>query len=462
MFQIAKAAMDAKINNFKENNTMFCYKCGTRVSSEALFCEKCGTNLKDNTKEENLNDSTIQVHNIRQALKQNIEKDRVNALTLDKPNVNITDSNLNKEDNNKTCCKIPFYKNINVVMPLLSAVITVSLTCTYYFYQVSISKSVEKNRITAENMALQGNISGAYPIIDKALSLRPNNETLKADKKFLQDGEIVNSHINVLDSYIKKKDYNKALNELDETSNLISDKAGAFYSLLNKNIDNKKMGITVLQIKNEMNNKSSIEDLAELLNKISNYNVKEASETAAELRKRISSIAYDTANEYLKKNDFTSALQTLNKGITYNPNDKKLINFKQIIISEKNSFEAAEQTRLQNAMASAAMEDKNNKTNAVEVTSTSTSVNKYGDFVIKGNIKNIATKPISSVQIYYTMYDSNNTELGSDSTYVYPNHLDINDTGQFENTEYGTSKGHHIKITNITWVLPQEDNYENK
>ncbi len=454
--------MDVKINKFKENTRMFCYKCGAKVSNQALFCEKCGTRLNKNLEIENLNESTIKIHNIRQALKHNIKEDQLNALALDKSKDNTTNFSLNKKVGDNTCCKIPFYKNINIAMPLLSAVLAVSLTCTYYLYEASVSKNVEKNRTTAENIALQGNISSAYSIIDKALSLRPNNETLKADKIFLQDGKAVNLHISAVDSYIKDKNYNGALNELDEAVNLISDKTGAFYSLLNKNIENKKMGITVLQIKNEMNNKSSIEDLAGLLNKISNYNVKEASETASELRKRISAVAYNTANEYLKNNDFTSALQTIDKGIVYNPNDKKLNNFKQVIISEKNSFETTEQTRIQNAMASAALENKNNKTNAVEVVSTSTNINKYGDFVIKGTIKNIATKPISSIQIYYTIYNSSNAELGNDSTYVYPNYLSINDTGQFENTEYGMSKGHHIKITKITWILPQEDSYENK
>jgi tetratricopeptide (TPR) repeat protein len=446
-----------KTNGLRENSSMFCPKCGYKLSNEALFCEKCGTKLNKNTDREDLNASTIQVHSIRQALKKNIERDQVNAL-----NVTGVYTKFNKIDNYKTCSKVPFYKNINIAMPLLSAVLTAGLTFAYYFHEVSVTKNVEKSRITAENMALQGNISAAYTIIDTSLKLRPNNETLKADKKFLQDGEVVTSHMNVTDNYIKEKNFNEALNELDEAANSISDKAGAFYTMLNKNIENKRIALTVLQIKSEMNNKSSIEDLAELLNKISNYNVKEASETASELRKRISTVAYNTANEYLKKNDFTSALQTINKGITYNPNDKKLINFKQVIISEKNSFEAAEQTRIQDALASAAMEDKNNKTNAVEVTSTSTGINKYGDFVIKGTVKNIATRPISSVQIYYTIYDANNNELSSDSTYVYPNYLAVNGTGEFDNTEYGAAKGHHIKITNITWILPQEDSHENK
>ncbi|MEY8763933.1 MULTISPECIES: FxLYD domain-containing protein [Clostridium] len=409
-------------------------------------------------KSENTNENTIKIYNIRQALKENIREDQLNALALEKS----TDNRAKNSTKAKIHHRVPFYKNKNITLPLLSAVLALSFTCASYFYETHISKYVEKNRIAAENMALQGNISGACSLVDRASNLRPNNKTLKADKIFLQDGKTVDLHINIADNYIKDKNYNMASNELDEAANLISDKAGNFYSLLNKNIENKRMDITVLQIKNEMNNKSSIEDLAELLNKISNYNVKEAGETALELRKRISTVAYNTANEYLKKNDFTSALQTINKGIVYNPGDKKLIKFKQVVISEKNSFETAEKTRIQNAIASAALEDKNNKTNAVQVISSSTDIDKYGDLTINGTVKNIATKPVSSIQIYYTIYDCNNVELGNDSTYVYPNQLSVNETGKFENTEYKMPKGHHFKITKITWSLPQEDSHEDK
>ncbi|MFL0196701.1 FxLYD domain-containing protein [Clostridium sp. WILCCON 0269] len=433
---------------------IFCSKCGTEVSNEAVFCHSCGSKLeKDLEKENNLNGSTIKVHKIRQALKQTIKKDQMKALSPDKCANNLKVTCYNKESKTENHAKLPFYKNLNTIIPLLSIIFVIFITSGYYFYEIALSKNIEKKRISAESMALQGNISKAYEEISKALNLRPNNQTLKADKEFLQDGQTVNSHINVVDNYIKKKNYIQAFNELDEASNLIYNKQGAFYSMLNKNIEGKRMAVNVIQIKSEMNNKSSIDDLSELLTKISTYNIEEAKETAKELRNRISSVAYDTANEYLKNNNFTSALEIINKGITYNPNDEKLINFKQTILAEKDSFEKAEKDRIQQAMTSAALEDKNNKTNAVEVTSTSTNINKYGDFVIKGTIKNIATRPISSIQIYYDIFDSNNKKLGSGSTYVYPNYLDIAATGEFKNTEYEILNGHHIKITNITWFL---------
>ena len=429
---------------------MFCYKCKMKVSDNAVFCQKCGARLKKDHTEMNSNSDTIQVHKINEFLKNTVENSQVKTLSPLKTTSKKAD--FDKADD-KTYSKISFYKNKNIMVPLISTILMTFITIGYYIYEITVSKNVEENRINAESMALKGNISEAYAKVDKALSLRPNNKTLQADKKILQDGETINSYISIVDNYIKNKNYIEAFNKLDKANDLIYNKQGTFYSLLNKIIENKRMAVTVIQIKNEMNNESSIDDLSYLLAKISNYTIEEAKDTAKELRNRISSVAYDTANEYLKNNNFTLALETINKGITYNPKDEKLLNFKEIILTEKSSFEKAEKNRIQQALTSAATEDKNNKTNAVEVASTSTDINKYGDFVIKGTIKNIATKPINSIQIYYNIFDSNNKNIGSGSTYVYPNYLDVGATGKFENTEYNMLKGHHIKITNITWFL---------
>lgn len=437
---------------------MICDKCGIKVSDEAVFCYKCGIKLKKcDIKEiacsEELGGDTLQVNIIRQAVKETIEKDRNKALALDSERSISKISNDNKNIETTEGDKIPFYKNINIVMPLSASIFALILTFSCYLYELKVSKDVENLRVNAENLALQGKISEASSIVEKALNIRPNNKTLQADKKFLADGERVKAHISAVDDYVKKKDYNKALNELDKADKVISGSDGEIYTLFKKNIEDKRTGITVIQIKSEMNNKSSIKDLASLLTRIYHYNVKEAKDTSEELRKRISSVAYNDANELLKKSNFIAAIASVDEGLKYNPEDKKLTSFKEVIVNQKNSFEQAEQERLEQAMVAAAQEDKNNKTNAVEVIESNTEINKYGDFVIKGKIKNVATRPISSVQIYYAIYDENNNELGKGSTYVYPNNLNINDTGDFQNTEYGMVKGHHIKVTKITWSL---------
>lgn len=106
-------------------------------------------------------------------------------------------------------------------------------------------------------------------------------------------------------------------------------------------------------------------------------------------------------------------------------------------------------------MVSVAKENEKNETNAIQVLKTNIILNEYGDCFISGQAQNIATKPISSVQIYFTIYDINNNELGTDYAYISPDYLEASGTGNFENMEYGMPTAHHIKVTNITWYVEQ-------
>lgn len=444
---------------------MFCIKCGTKLSEEAVFCHNCGTKLNNTAIEndvkekddinhkndlnpsEELKEITTKFEPITALITEPVKELAVEPITepLQEPFKELlyNDDKFVKS-NNRSRLWLP---------PTAAAVFSITLTLGCFVYEKKVSNDAENIRVEAETTALQGKISEAQKLVDKGLSLRPNNKTLQEDKKLLVEGDNIQKHIETLESHVKKQDYAKALEELDKADKEIGEKKGALYSLLKKNIEDKRTGITVLQIKSEMNNKKSIDELAPLLTKISNYTVKEATDTASELRKKIGVIAYNNANELLKKNDFTGAAASIEDGLKYTTDDKKLISFKDTIAKQKASFEKAEQQRIEQAMVAAAKEDTNNRTNAVKVLETNASVNQYGDFVISGKVKNIATRPISSIKIYYTVYDANNNTLGTDYTYVYPDYLDINAEAEFQNTEYGAINGHHIKINNITWYL---------
>ncbi|MBC2578819.1 FxLYD domain-containing protein [Clostridium sp. DJ247] len=440
---------------------VFCYKCGTKLENDAIFCNNCGAKVKENSNNEDLEKDNIQV--FKEGFTKNlIEKDETNVnqedqtIVMDKVIV-LPDY---KEENNNV---INTYesgqsikqnrKKILWLIPLISLVAVAALNLGFYIYETRVTAKVENMRKQAEDLALAGKISEAATIIDKALALRPNNKTLEANKNFVKDGQSVEQHINNVEAFIKKQDYTKALNELDSARKAIANSNGAFYDVLKKNIESKKTGVTVLQIKSEMNNKNSIEELSALFAKISAYNVKEAKDTAEALKTKIGTVAYNNANEFLKKNDFSSAEAAIEDGLKYDASNKKLISFKSTITKHKEDFEKQEQNRIAQAMAAAAQEDKSNRTNAVQVVETNASVNQYGDLVVSGKVKNVATKPISSVQVYYTIYDANNKELGTDYAYVSPNYLNINDTGDFQNVQYGVPSGHHIKVTRMTWYL---------
>ncbi|OFI06480.1 tetratricopeptide repeat protein [Clostridium acetireducens DSM 10703] len=386
---------------------MFCENCGSKVLEEDKFCPNCGAKLEK----------------------------------YEEKNKNISD----KQENN--------FKNKFWFKPVVATVFSVVLVLGTYGYEVYVDNAVENMRIKAENQALKGNINEAYNLVNKALSKRPNNTALKQDIKFLTQGKKVDNYIGKLPNLIKNHKYDEALGELDKASEKISEGSGKFYDFLDNVIKDKKAGITVLQIKEDMNNKNSIEELVALLMKISSYDVKEAKDTEKILKSRISSLAYNKANEYLKNNNFNEAINIIDKALQYNSSDKKLISFKENINKQKEKFEKSESERIEKAMEAAAIQDKNNKTNAVKVLSTNCNVNEYGDFVVSGQVKNIASKAIGFIAVYFTIYDSKNNVLGRDSTYVYPDALYPNEQGEFSSVQYGIYSGHHIGIDKITWYL---------
>ncbi|MBZ9685950.1 zinc ribbon domain-containing protein [Clostridium estertheticum] len=385
---------------------MFCDNCGTELKDETVFCYKCGTKVDGGMDEE--------------------------IFRKDSPHIN---------------------KRFKFIIPIICFIFAIIFNLLCYVYESKVTARVENMRQQAEELALKDKISEAANLIDSALALRPNNKTLQSDKIVLKDGKNVDVHITNVESYIKKQDYTKALSELDISNKEIVNNSGSFYDMLNSNIENKRTGVTILQIKSEMNNKNSIDELNSLLVRVAIYNVVEAKDTAEAIKIKIVDISYNKANEFLKKNGFSDAQAAINEGLKYDANNKKLLSFKDSIEKHKQDFELQEKNRIEQAMVSAAKEDENNRTNALEILETKTILDEYGDCVISGQAKNIATKSISSIQIYFTIYDIDNNELGTDYAYISPDYLEVNGTGNFETVEYGMPNADHIKVTNTTWYI---------
>ncbi|MEH7524864.1 FxLYD domain-containing protein, partial [Bacillus sp. JJ1503] len=117
------------------------------------------------------------------------------------------------------------------------------------------------------------------------------------------------------------------------------------------------------------------------------------------------------------------------------------------------AFEEAEQQRIEKAMEAAAKEDLQNRTAAVSVSDFSAETDEYGDLYIIGNVKNVATTSISSITIYYTIYNENGGFLSSGYTSVYPYYLEPGELGYFDNIYYGVGQNVNVEIDNITWYL---------
>lgn len=340
-----------------------------------------------------------------------------------------------------------------IFIPLITAFITIIWLMGYYAIEMKISMSVDSMCHVAETEALSGNIDDAIKIIDKAINKRPNDITLNTDKKILKQGKNALAFLDSAEVYVKSGDYSKAESDVRKAEIEIEGISGDIFTKLNKIINDKKGMITVLKIKKDMNSAKSIEELIPLISQLDEFDTDESRDTSVQVRKQIGSIAYDKANEYLKVKDFNSALNIAEEGLQYDMGNDKLSSFKDTISKQKAIFEKVEKESTEQAMEAAAKEEDVNKTEALELLQNSGSFNSYGDYIIRGSVKNIATKPVSMAKVFYSIYNSQNNLISSSSTYIYPNYISPGETGNFESTEYGIPGGSYVKVFKITWIL---------
>lgn len=129
-----------------------------------------------------------------------------------------------------------------------------------YVYEAYIDRRVEQTRIRAEELALQGNFDQAERLVNQALSKRPLHKTLQADLACIKEGREVRQKLNEAWEKSGQQQFNQALSLADQAEEIVSGRQGDFYQYLNQLISDKKAAICGMQVKQEMNNKNSIED----------------------------------------------------------------------------------------------------------------------------------------------------------------------------------------------------------
>lgn len=339
------------------------------------------------------------------------------------------------------------------LIPIITATFAAFWVTTFYAVQIRTSYDIDTLCEQAESLGLDGKFDDALRIINRELDIRPNNKALINDKIMLSYGKDTLDHLKIVDDDLNNNNYKPAENEIQLAEREIENLTGALHDKLEKMILAKKASVEVLKVKTQMNTNKNIDDLAVLLSDMEQYDTDEARKASSELRKYIGNIAYDQANECLKVKDFVTALDLVNEGLTYDISNDKLSSFKNTISKQKDNFEKIEKESMEQAMEAAAKEDSINKTAALNLIESNGAFNNSGDFVISGKVKNIATKSVSMVKIFYTIYNSSGSTISNNSTYVFPNYISPGDIGDFENTEYGIPQESYIKITKMTWYI---------
>lgn len=401
---------------------MYCHICGTKNNSGEDHCQKCGTPLKQ--------------------LSSTEEQIWSEPAGLEPRNESATGT-VSKRKNS------PFLW----VIPLLLAAIMGALLTYYYNKENLINAHVKTLHLEAEKAALDGKYAEALDLLDRALAQRPNVKALVQDRQITAKANDLWKQMDEAANLLKTGKLSEADKVIQTAAKTLNERQEPVFDKARAALNNRKVTLAVLKVKKEIDQLTTVDALADKLKTISKLSGKEAEAVKKQITDKLAGISYKQAEQQVKKRDFTAALQTVDNGLSYAPDDQKLAKYREEVLREKKAFEKAEEERIRLAEQQAAEEELRNRTGAVYVTDLSAELDEYGDLHISGSVFNQGTRPISSVALIVSINASNGDYIGETDVYVYPAILDVGAEGYFETSYYGVYEAANVTVTNASWYV---------
>nr|WP_237179231.1 FxLYD domain-containing protein [Paenibacillus sp. MMS18-CY102] len=104
-------------------------------------------------------------------------------------------------------------------------------------------------------------------------------------------------------------------------------------------------------------------------------------------------------------------------------------------------------------MQKAAEEDLKNRTAAINVDQLDVKLDEYGDLHIHAELTNVATKPVYSVYVEYTLKDSYGNVLDTGTAYATPDYVEPGEKATVDDIYYGAYQNATVRIDRAGWYL---------
>ncbi|MFC5470664.1 zinc-ribbon domain-containing protein [Cohnella suwonensis] len=423
---------------------MFCSHCGVKLSDQSKFCNHCGTSVPAIPTQEF--DVLVQESAAAAESVQQLQSVQVQSISSNPIQHAI-------ERNAATAGKTKL-RPLHWIMPLVCLIVSVALIAGVYFYQKSVNRNVEDLLQEGEALALEGKWSESLAAIEKALKQRPEHSVLLKDQALLTEVIAMDKTLKDTEQQVKVKKYNEAGKTIHTLQEQLNVRSGPLIELLALNADKQEEHIVVAQAAHDASSKDKIEELMPLFNAIKDYDSKEAVQAIEEIKGKLIDLTHEKAMSELKSNNFSIALDTAEEGLKLDGDSTKLNELKKTIEAQKKKFEEAETKRIQKAREAATLEDQINKTAAVELIFADGYYEEGTDyFNVEINVKNVATRPISSILIYYDLLDEYGNIMDSSSSYVQPDVLDVGESSSAYNYHYSDGSIASVNVTYFEWYI---------
>lgn len=409
---------------------MFCHKCGEQLLEGFRFCSNCG--------------ERVSVSHEKQPTDVPLE-------------ASVSESQIAAEfdlkDDPQPTRRYRSLKKLPILIPIVSFLLVGGGVSASYLNESNKNEVVLSLQQSAETAALNGEYAKAEKALERALHIRPGYAVLEQNLKAVDRASRYTADLTTISENIREQNFTEAEMVLIALKEAVESEVDPLFEEFRELITAKEVTVTVGKIKQELSELTTVDQLADQLKRMATLPSEEAKVVQEQIFTKMVQISVTHAEKQLEDKHFSDAIATVNQGLDYVIDNKALLSVKEKIEQERAAFEQAEQTRMEQAMEAAAQEDLQNQTAAVEVTSFDYKVDEYGDLYLNGEIKNVATTDISSITIYYTVYDSEDRHLYDSSTSVYPFYVDRGEQASFEDSVFYLFEEVRVEIDNITWLV---------
>ncbi|AIF43923.1 zinc ribbon domain-containing protein [Virgibacillus sp. SK37] len=347
-------------------------------------------------------------------------------------------------------------KKFNKLWLLPIAVAVFSLLAIGFYYlilETQVGKAKELYE-KGEEEAMNSNYEQAKSFFEQALQHKKNFNQAEISLHFMDIATQIESTLEEVSNLSEKNNYQEAVSLINESEKKLQNFKGPVVKHVITVIAEKRNQIKIEQLNSTLDKNPSIDELKILLWEAEDIKNEEAEQITSEIRNQIIDYTFTKASEQMMISHFNDAAAIVQDGMKYAPDAEKLKSLQTTIDKEQTAFETAQQQRMEQAINMANEEKQVNKDDAIKLLSVTSESDHQGNLVVKGKVKSVATIPIHSILIKYSLLSEQNEEILNNEVYVYPDKLLPNEEGKFEFTHFDVdapAKDFTIQVNNITW-----------
>lgn len=338
-------------------------------------------------------------------------------------------------------------------MPLSLFIFLILLLPPFYFLLQHQNTQAKFYFEQGEASILAQDYSTALDHFEKALSYKNNFYDADISLTFANYAIEIDSLLTEALQHLEELNFAEALSSVNEAEDKLKNFHGPAVSDLINHILSIRNDIHISQINYYLDHDPSIDILKNLLWEAESIQNEEAERLTELIRNQIIDYTFSKASEKLNNKQFNDAQLLVEDGLKYAANSEKLLSLQTAIGKEKTAFEITEQQRIEQAIDMAEEERELNEQDAVQLEQIELDQNEQGRIVVQGEVKSVATIPIHSISISYTISDPY-TEIVENTVFIYPEKLYPDETGKFEFTHYDIEEDLEkidVKVNTIKW-----------